>query len=63
MNELLKLDSKNVDFQLKDDELDVGNETKKAVNDLKQSGKQRQCFLGIRSFFTTVVHTCRSHWN
>ena len=55
VNELLKLDSKNVDFQLKDDELDVGNETKKAVNDLKQSGKQRQCFLGIRSFFTTVV--------
>ena len=24
-------------------------------NDLKQSDKQRQCFLGIRSFFTTVV--------
>ena len=42
-----------MDFQLKDDELDVGNE--KAINDLKQSGKQRQCFLGIRSFFTTVV--------
>ena len=47
-----------MDFQLKDDELDVGNETKKAINDLKQSGKQRQCFLGIRSFFTTVV-ACR----
>ena len=44
-----------MDFQLKDDELDVENETKKAINDLKQSGKQRQCFLGIRSFFTTVV--------
>ena len=55
VNELLKVDSKNMDFQLKDDELDVGNETKKAINDLKQSGKQRQCFLGIRSFFTTVV--------
>ena len=55
VNELLKVDSKNIDFQLKNDELDVGNETKKAVNDLKQSGKQRQCFLGIRSFFTTVV--------
>ena len=53
VNELLKVDSKNMDFQLKDDELDVGNE--KAINDLKQSGKQRQCFLGIRSFFTTVV--------
>ena len=55
VNELLKVDSKNMDFQLKDDELDVGNETKKAINDLKESGKQRQCFLGIRSFFTTVV--------
>ena len=44
-----------MDFKLKDDELDVGNETKKAINDLKQSGKQRQCVLGIRSFFTTVV--------
>ena len=55
VNELLKVDSKNMDFQLKDDELDVGNETKKATNDLKQSGKQMQCFLGIRSFFTTVV--------
>ena len=40
---------------MKNDELDVGNETKKAVNDLKQNGKQRQCFIGIRSFFTTVV--------
>ena len=55
VNELLKVDSKNIDFQLKNDELDVGNETKKAVNYLKQSGKQRHCFLGIRSFFTTVV--------
>ena len=55
VNELLKVDSKNMDFQLKDDELDVRNETKKSINDLKQSGKQRQCFLGIRSFFTTVV--------
>ena len=55
MNELLKVDSKNMDFQLKDDELDVGNEMKKAINDLKQSGKQRQCFLGTRSFITNVV--------
>ena len=55
VNELSKVDSKNMDFQLKDDELDVGNETKKAINDIKQSGKQRQCFLRIRSFFTTVV--------
>ena len=55
VNELLKVDPENMDFQLKDDELDVGNETKKAVNDLKQSGKQRQCFFWIKSFFTTVV--------
>ena len=55
VNELLKVDSKNIDFQLKNDELDVGNEMKKALNDLKQSGKQSQCFIGIRSFFTTVV--------
>ena len=38
VNELLKVDFKNTDFQLKDNELDVGNETKKAKNDLKQSG-------------------------
>ena len=45
VNKLLKVDSKDMDFQLKDDELDIGNETKKAINDLKQSGKQRQCFF------------------
>ena len=46
VKELLKVDSKNMDFWLKNDELDVGNERKKAIIDLKQSGKQRQCFLG-----------------
>ena len=55
VNELLKVDSKNMDFQLKDDELDVGNETKKAINDLKQSGKQRQCFLD-----KIFLHYCSS---
>ena len=35
VNELFKVDSKNMDFHLKDYGLHVGNETKKAINDLK----------------------------
>lgn len=55
VSELLKVDVKNVVVQLKDSEIDIGDETQKAINDLKHSGKQRQCFLGIRSFFSAVV--------
>ena len=35
--ELLKLDTKNVELQLKDEDLDIGKETRKATSDLKQS--------------------------
>ena len=44
-----------MELQLKDDELEVSTKTRKAVNDLKQVGKQKQCYLGIRSFFTSVT--------
>ena len=40
VDELLKLDTKNVELQLKDEDLDIGKETRKAISDLKQSGKQ-----------------------
>ena len=55
VDELLKLDTKNVELQLKDEDLDIGKETRKAISDLNQSGKQRQCFLGIRSFYITII--------
>ena len=54
VSELLKLDAKKVELQLKDDELEIGTETITAINDLKQVGKQKQCYFGIRSFFTSV---------
>ena len=55
LSELLKLDSEKVELQLKDDELEIGTKTRKAINDLKQVGKQKQCYLGIRSFFKSVT--------
>ena len=55
VNELLKLDSKKVELQLKDDELEIGTKTRKAINDLKQVGKHKQFYLGIRCFFTSVT--------
>ena len=55
VSELLKLDSKKVELQLKDDEMEIGMATRKATNDLKQSGKQKQCYLGIRSFFPRII--------
>ena len=55
MSELLKVDSKNVDHQLKNAYLEIGVGTRKAINELKHSGKQRWCYLGIRLFFTSVI--------
>ena len=49
MSELLKVDSKNLDHQLKDEDLEIGIGTRKAISELKHSGKQRKCYLGIRS--------------
>ena len=55
VSELLKLDSKKVELQLRDDELEIGTKTRKAINDLKKVGKLKQCYLGIRSFFTSIT--------
>ena len=55
MSELLNVDSKNMHHQLKDEDLEIGVGTRKAINELKHSGKQRQCYLGIRWLFTSVI--------
>ena len=55
--ELLKLDMKHSDSQLKNSELEIGLPTRQALNDVKNSGMQKQCYLGIRTFFTeTDLH-------
>ena len=41
--------------QLKDEDLEIGVGTRKAISELKHRGKQRQCYLGIRLFFTSVI--------
>ena len=53
--ELLKLDMKHSDSQLKDSELEIGLPTRQALNDVKNSGMQKQCYLGIRTFFTETL--------
>ena len=45
------------DSQLKDSELEIGLPTRQAMNDMKNSGMQKQCYLGIRTFFTETL-TC-----
>ena len=55
VSEMLKVDLKNVHHQLKDENLEIGVGTRKTINELKHCGKQRQCYLGIRSFFTSVI--------
>ena len=54
VSELFKVDSKNVDHQLKDEDLEIGLGTRKAIIELKHGGKQRQCCLGIRSYSSPV---------
>ena len=44
-----------MELQLKDDELEIGTNTRKPINDLKQVGKQKQCYLVIRPFFISVT--------
>ena len=46
---------KHSDSQLKDSELEIGLPTKQALNDVKNSGMQKQCYLGIRTFFTETL--------
>ena len=53
--ELLKLDMKHSDSQLKDSELEIGLLTRQALNDVKSSVMQKQCYLGIRTFFTETL--------
>ena len=55
--ELLKLDMKHSDSQLKDSELGSPTRlpTRQALNDVKNSGMQKQCYLGIRTFFTEIL--------
>ena len=53
--ELLKLDMKHSDSQLKDSELEIGLPTRQALNDVKNSGMQKQHYLGIRTFFTETL--------
>ena len=50
--ELLKLDMKHSDSQLEDSELEIGLPTRQALSDVKNSGVQKQCYPGIRTFFT-----------
>ena len=45
VDELFKLDTKNVELQLKDEDLDIGKETRKPISDLKQSGNKDSVFL------------------
>ena len=53
--ELLKLDMKHSDSQLKDSELVIGLPTRQALNDVKNSGMQKQHYLGIRTFFAETL--------
>ena len=49
------MDTKHSDSQLKDSELEIGLPTRQALNDVKNSGMQKQCYLGIRPFFTETL--------
>ena len=55
MDELLKLDIKNVDIQLKDSEHEMSVPARQALKDVRNSGNQRQCYIGIRSFFLQTI--------
>ena len=43
------------DSQLKDSELEIGLPTRQALSDVKNSGIQNQCYIGIRTFFTETL--------
>ena len=61
LSELLKLDVKNTGIQLKDSEHEIGVLTMQALKDVKNSGKQKQCNLGIRQFLWELWLICRRH--
>ena len=48
---------KHSDSQLKESELEIELPTRQALNDVKSSRMQKQCYLGIWTFFTeTDLH-------
>ena len=47
VSELLKVNSKNVDHQLKDEDLEIGVGTRKAINELICSGNKGNAMLGL----------------
>ena len=51
----IELDMKHSDSQLKDSGLEIGLPSRQALNDVKNSGMQKQCYL--RTFFTETL-TC-----
>ena len=53
--DLLKLDMKHSDSQLKESELKIRLPTRQALNDVKNSRMQKQCYLGTRTFFTETL--------
>ena len=44
-----------MDIQLKDSELEIGVPARQALKDIRNSGRQTQCYLGIRSFFMQTI--------
>ena len=44
-----------MDIQLKDSECEIGVPARQALKDVRNSGRQRQCYLGIRSFFMQTI--------
>ena len=47
---------KHSDSHLKDSELEIGLPTRQALNDVKKNSRmQKQCYLGIRTFFTETL--------
>ena len=55
VGELLKLDMKHSDSQMKDSELEIVLPTKQVLSDVKNNEMQKQCYLGIRTFFTETL--------
>ena len=55
VDELLKFDIKNVDIQLKDSKLEIDVPARQALKDVRNSGRQRQCYLGTRYCFMQII--------
>ena len=44
-----------MDIQLQESELEIGVPARQALKDVRNSGRQGQCYLGIRSFFMQII--------